>query len=116
MVLHVAMELSAAQLASLVQPAVPVGNPSTVGGVMTAWVAVGSTPPSGRMAPAKKTLSWQVPQAAREKLFFHASSTWQLVQFLSIATEVGNATPGVPPVGIAGNPTLRKVMSEASVP
>src|SRR5678816_2768213 len=65
-VLHVAMSLSPLQLASVVHPLVPVGKPSTVGGVMTAAVALGSTPPSGRRAPAKKTLSWQVPQAARE--------------------------------------------------
>jgi hypothetical protein len=41
---------------------------------------------------------------------------WQLVQFFSIATEAGNATPGVPPVGIAGKPTLTKAESEVSVP
>src|SRR6185369_1118965 len=104
--LHVAMVLKPLQLASLVQ-GLPFGKPNTVGGSITAAVTLGSTPPSGSRV-AKKTLSWQVPQAAREGFVFHASSTWQLVQFFSIATDAGSAIPGVPPVGIDGNPTLVK--------
>jgi hypothetical protein len=113
-VLHVAMGLKPLQLASFVHPLVPLGKPSTVGGSMMAVVSFGSTPPSGRSVPAKKTLSWQVPQAARAGLVIHASSTWQLVQAFSIATDAGSAIPAVPPVGIAGKPTFRKAASEVS--
>src|SRR5215469_2338723 len=106
LVLHVAMVLSPLQLASLVH-GLPLGKPSTDGGVMTAVVAPGSTPPSGRRLPAKKTLSWQVPHAGREGRVIQASSTWQVVQLFSMATDAGSAMPGVPPVGITGNPTSR---------
>src|SRR5262249_59985769 len=99
-VLQVAMTLRALQLASFVQPLLEGGKPSTLGGAKTAAVAFASTPPSGRRAPAKKRLSWQLPHAAREGLFIHTSFTWQVVQLFSIAMLAGSATPGVPPVGI----------------
>src|SRR5262245_43083974 len=115
-VLHVAMTLRVLQLASLVQPVLEGGKPSTLGGAKTADVALASTPPSGSRAPEKKRLSWQVPHAAREGLVIHASFTWQVVQLFSIATDAGRATPGVPPVGMIGKPTFRKAVSEESAP
>src|SRR5262245_25494302 len=115
-VLQVAMTLKPLQLASVVHPVVPLGKPNTVGGEMMAEVGLGSTPPSGNGFPAKKTLSWQLPHAAREGLFIQASFTWQVVQLFSIATLAGSDTPGVPPVGITGKPTLRNAASESSAP
>src|SRR6185295_7688346 len=71
----------------------PVPNEAQSGSVVQApAVGVPTTRTGLRVPVSKKRLSWQVPQARREKRVFHRSSAWHLLQFFSAPGSGGKAT------------------------